>query len=73
VTTVLIPKDNAKDLPEIPDNVKAGMEIIPVEHVAEVLKVALVREPVAIEWDEEAFDTAVKAPTDVEADELRAH
>jgi ATP-dependent Lon protease len=74
VTTVLIPKENAKDLPEIPDNVKAGLEIIPVEHVAEVLKVALVREPVAIEWDEDQLDHGVPAPADVETPEdLRAH
>jgi ATP-dependent Lon protease len=71
---VLIPKDNAKDLPEIPDNVKAGMEIIPVEHVAEVLKVALVREPQPIEWDEDQLDHGVPAPADVDTPEdLRAH
>jgi hypothetical protein len=37
ITTVLIPKDNEKDLPEIPDNVKEGLTIIPVAHVSEVL------------------------------------
>ena len=73
ITTVLIPKENAKDLPEIPDNVKAGLDIIPVETVAEVLKVALVREPQPIEWDEDQMDPAVASPSDVEGDELRAH
>ena len=73
ITTVIIPKENAKDLPEIPDNVKAGLDIIPVETVAEVLKVALVREPAPIEWDEDQLDPAVKAPADLEGDELRAH
>jgi ATP-dependent Lon protease len=76
ITTVLIPRENAKDLPEIPDNVKSGMEIIPVETVAEVLKVALTREPQPIEWDEEQLDAAVPAPADVDAptaEDLRAH
>ena len=41
IKTVLIPKDNEKDLAEIPDNVKKGLKIIPVSEVAEVLKVAL--------------------------------
>jgi ATP-dependent Lon protease len=61
VTTVLIPEENAKDLPEIPDNVKAGLKIIPVSHVREVLKLALVREPVAVEWDEAAEEAAAAA------------
>jgi ATP-dependent Lon protease len=73
VKTVLIPKENAKDLPEIPDNVKAGLEILPVATVAEVLKVALTREPTPIEWDEEQIDHGVQTPAEVEADELRAH
>jgi ATP-dependent Lon protease len=73
ITTVIIPKENAKDLPEIPDNVKSGLEIIPVETVAEVLKVALVREPQPIEWDEDQLDPAVKTPAEVDADEVRAH
>jgi ATP-dependent Lon protease len=54
ITTVLIPEENAKDLPEIPDNVKAGLTIIPVSNVREVLRHALVREPEPIEWDEAA-------------------
>lgn len=52
--TVLIPKENEKDLAEIPDNVKEGLTIIPVATVEEVLANALVRAPIAIEWDEEA-------------------
>ncbi len=54
IKTVLIPKDNVKDLPEIPDNVKDGLEIIPVDTVSEVLDQALTAKPVPIEWDEEA-------------------
>ena len=52
--TVLIPEENAKDLPEISDTIKKGLEIIPVSRMDEVLKHALVRPPVAIEWDEAA-------------------
>jgi ATP-dependent Lon protease len=51
IKTVLIPKDNEKDLIEIPDNVKEGLNIIAVSHVDEVLKYALVDEPEPIEWD----------------------
>ncbi len=52
IKKVLIPEENAKDLAEIPDNVKSGMEIIPVSRVGEVLKHALQRMPEAIEWTE---------------------
>ncbi len=54
ITTVLIPVDNVKDLREIPDNVKNGLELIPVSNVMDVLKIALTQMPEAIEWDEEA-------------------
>lgn len=54
IKTVLIPEENAKDLAEIPDNVKNGLEIIPVSHANEVLKHALVRQPEPIEWTEPA-------------------
>ena len=50
--TVLIPKDNEKDLAEIPDNVKDGLEIIPVSTVDEVLDQALTRKLVPIEWED---------------------
>jgi len=52
IKKVLIPEENAKDLAEIPDNVKSGMEIIPVSRVGEVLKHALQRMPEPIEWTE---------------------
>ena len=58
ITMVLIPAENEKDLPEIPDNVKAGLKIIPVRHVSEVLKLALVGTPEPIEWDEAAEEAA---------------
>jgi ATP-dependent Lon protease len=52
IKTVIIPEENAKDLAEIPDNVKSGMDLIPVSRMDEVLKHALVRLPVPIKWDE---------------------
>src|SRR6056297_1961785 len=58
VKTVLIPEENEKDLRDIPDNVKEGLSIIPVSHVSDVLKLALVREPEPIEWDEAAEEAA---------------
>ncbi len=54
IKTVLIPKENEKDLEEIPDNVKRGLELIPVSTVDEVLEHALVNPLVPIEWDEDA-------------------
>ncbi|GGE08872.1 Lon protease [Gemmobacter megaterium] len=61
ITTVLIPEENEKDLPEIPENVKQGLQIIPVKHVSEVLKLALVRQPEPVEWDEAAEEAAALA------------
>src|SRR5580658_9721470 len=52
ITTVIIPQENEKDLAEVPDNVKAGLKIIPVSNVGEVLKIALVHEPEPIDWSE---------------------
>jgi ATP-dependent Lon protease len=52
IKTVIIPAENEKDLADIPDNVKNGMKIVPVKTVEEVLKVALVRQPEAIDWVE---------------------
>ncbi len=61
IKTVLIPEENEKDLAEIPDNVKEGLEIIPVSHVSEVLSRALVRAPEPIEWNEAAEEAAAAA------------
>ena len=60
IKTVLIPKENEKDLAEIPDNVKRGLEIIPVATVDEVLGRALTGDLQPIEWNEE--DEAEQIP-----------
>ncbi len=58
ITTVFIPKDNEKDLAEIPDNVRKNLTLIPVAHVDDVIGQALVRKPVPIEWTEPADSDA---------------
>ncbi len=45
ITTVFIPKENEKDLAEIPDSVKKGLKIVPVSHVDEVISTALCANP----------------------------
>jgi ATP-dependent Lon protease len=54
ITTVFIPKENEKDLAEIPDNVKKHLKLIPVADVDEVIAQALVHRPIPIEWEEPA-------------------
>ncbi len=67
IKTVVIPQENEKDLAEVPDNVKAGLKIIPVSTVGEVLKVALVRQPEAIDWIETEVAAPVPATSDNDA------
>lgn len=69
IKTVLIPEENVKDLQEIPDNVKSGLEIVPVKWIDKVLEIALERKPLPLS-DEEApavvstaADKAVAAST----------
>ncbi len=61
ITTVFIPKDNEKDLAEIPDNVKKHLKLIPVSDVDEVIAQALSRRPEAITWEEPPEPVAPKA------------
>ncbi|MEI3853426.1 MULTISPECIES: endopeptidase La [Ensifer] len=61
IKKVLIPEENAKDLAEIPDNVKNALEIIPVSRMGEVLVHALVRMPEPIEWDPASVPATVAA------------
>ncbi|MXN51973.1 endopeptidase La [Shinella sp. AETb1-6] len=60
IKKVLIPEENAKDLADIPDNVKNNMEIVPVSRMGEVIEHALLRKPEPIEWDGTA--EAAKVP-----------
>ncbi|GAB4367690.1 MAG: endopeptidase La [Kiloniellaceae bacterium] len=64
IKTVLIPKENEKDLADIPDNVKRKMEIVPVSDCDEVLARALVKELTPIEWTESDEDVqTTRAPS----------
>ena len=62
IKTVLIPEENAKDLQEIPDNVKQGLEIVPVKWIDKVLEVALERHPTPLSDEEPAPAAAPIAP-----------
>ena len=61
IKTVLIPEENMKDLQEIPDNVKSGLEIVPVKWIDKVLEVALERKPVPLTDEEVAVVVASTA------------
>ena len=77
IKTVLIPEENAKDLVDIPDSVKSGLEIIPVNRMDEVFERALTRMPDPIEWDEAAAKAGAAPATEAAAEEeipgLTAH
>ena len=65
IKTVLIPEENMKDLQEIPDNVKSGLEIVPVKWIDKVLDVALERKPVPLSDEEAAVVVASAAEKSV--------
>jgi ATP-dependent Lon protease len=75
LTTVLIPRDNEKDLAEIPDNVKRGLKLIPVGTVDEVLENALVTRPIPIEWheDEDADRKVASSGDDADRENVVTH
>jgi ATP-dependent Lon protease len=76
IKTVLIPEENAKDLVEISEIIKKGLEIIPVSRMDEVLARAMTRKPEPIEWDETTTTAAAvpeEAPVEEEASTLTAH
>ena len=78
IKTVLIPEENAKDLVEISESIKKGLEIIPVQRMDEVLERALTRKPEPITWDEEAAKLAEAAaakekPVEEDGSGLTAH
>jgi ATP-dependent Lon protease len=62
IKTVFIPKENEKDLAEIPDNVKKNLELVPVSHVDEVIGRALVKKPEPITWEEPEETPAPRGP-----------
>jgi ATP-dependent Lon protease len=74
ITTVLIPKENEKDLAEIPDNIKAKLKIIPVQWIDQVLDLALVHQPRPLPEDSEAVPQPPKVRSkDKKSSPVRAH
>jgi ATP-dependent Lon protease len=73
IKTVLIPKENEKDLADIPDNVTGELEIIPVTSVDEVMEHALVTRPVAIEWPDDEDDDEIKVSETKDAESIVTH
>jgi len=72
IKTVLIPEDNVKDLQDIPENVKNGLEIVPVKWIDQVLDVALEAKPTPLS-DEEVAAAALSAVTAVAKPEAVKH
>ena len=73
IERVIIPHENAKDLSEVPDNIKNGLDIIPVQSMTEVLEIALTRMPEAIEWDQTAYEAKQQSAMTSPQDTQRAH
>jgi len=69
--TVLIPKDNEKDLADIPDNVKRGLKIISISTIDELLKNALVTPPTPIEWSEPEEPAAIARVAEAKEEVIR--
>ena len=73
IKIVLIPEENEKDLSEIPDNVKDGLTIIPVNNVSQVLQEALIETPQKIEWDETAEESQTSSVSVDTGTAVRTH
>ncbi len=71
--TVIIPSENEKDLADIPDNVKKGLEIVPVSNMEEVLKIALIRAPIPVVWEEPEEPPAARRAEDGAEDAVVTH
>ncbi|MBV9836398.1 MAG: endopeptidase La [Alphaproteobacteria bacterium] len=71
--TVLIPKENEKDLAEIPDNVKKGLEIVPVTTVDEVLARALAAPLTPIEWKDDSDNEPVRPASTEDVEGVTTH
>ena len=71
IKTVLIPEENVKDLQEIPDNVKSGLEIVPVKWIDKVLEIALERVPTALPDDIAVVPTPPATEGDLKAQAIK--
>ncbi|MDP6692022.1 MAG: S16 family serine protease, partial [Alphaproteobacteria bacterium] len=73
IKTVLIPKENEKDLADIPDNVKKELEVIPVTNVDEVMEQALGTRPVPIDWPEDEDEDEIKVSENKDSESVVTH
>ncbi|MEQ1710131.1 MAG: endopeptidase La [Hyphomicrobium sp.] len=73
IKTVIIPDENVKDLAEIPEEVKKKLAIIPAAKLDDVLKIALVRMPESMTWEEAAQSSAIKDEEGPGGSRLTAH
>jgi ATP-dependent Lon protease len=73
IKTVIIPDENAKDLTEIPDELKNALDIRTVSRMEEVLKIAFTRPPQPIVWEEEGAGAQVIQPKDEPSTGVTAH
>ena len=74
IKTVIIPEENAKDLADIPEEVKTKIEILPVARFDDVLKIALTRQPESITWEQAAEAAAASVPdADSTSPRITAH
>ena len=74
ISKVLIPQENEKDLVEIPDNIKAKLEIIPVRWIDQVLEVALAHQPASLPNGSEAASDEPKVKVkEKKSSSVRAH
>ena len=71
IKTAIIPKDNVKDLADVPENVKNSLTIIPVQMIDEVLIQALVEKPIALDISDETIQAKVR--TDDDSDVVITH
>jgi ATP-dependent Lon protease len=71
IKTVLIPEDNVKDLQDIPENVKNGLEIVPVKWIDQVLEVALEAKPVPLSDEEVAAAALTSVPATAKAEAVK--
>jgi ATP-dependent Lon protease len=71
IKTVLIPEDNVKDLQDIPENVKNGLEIVPVKWIDQVLEVALEAKPTPLSDEEVAAAALTAVPSTVKVDAVK--
>ncbi|MFP6695434.1 MAG: endopeptidase La [Alphaproteobacteria bacterium] len=73
IKIVLIPKDNEKDLADIPDNILKELDVVPVTNLDDVLEHAFVTRPVPIEWPEDEDEDEIKVSETKDSESIVTH